>query len=416
MGNLEVNFKTGLSENYKTLLQSGRTDEGTLYFCTDTLEMFKGSTQLGVNNIVITSVVPDPSSQGVGIYSSNNPNGVHPKKIYVVSDGAGGFGAYVLDEANATMVNLSPSTMSANSIVLPEKDANGEGGFVVNLGDVSAIGGLANGTDLSGKTVEEVLKAILLKRVPASYSAPSVAIANNSGTASGSHEYGTTITPKIKATFTKNDAGSLTGIQFYKDNVAVDSTLSGNVASYTEGSFTLTKTTSYKAKASYNAGAIKNDNLGDPSPTGSIGAGSKESSAYTYTPYYQGYFYGEIKGVVPAEGQSYVDAVKAAITPSNIRGMTKKNSAYAKGSIANKIFGKGAQAIVIACPSSNTGLTKVQNNSITQDVTKTFTKMNNTVNVPTADGTTTHPYNVWYYIPAEAYGSDETVDLTFTLG
>ena len=73
--------------------------------------------------------------------------------------------------------------------------------------------GIGNGeTIAAGASIDEIVKMLVQKAVPASYTKPTLSLSNNGGQASGNVEAGTTITPKLKATFTKNDAGDLESI------------------------------------------------------------------------------------------------------------------------------------------------------------------------------------------------------------
>ena len=163
----------------------------------------------------------------------------------------------------------------------------------VQLGDNGTLGGYKTGdTITAGTSVEQVIKKLLAKQVPPTYTKPTLVVANNSGTGSGNVEYGTTINPKIRATFTKNDAGNLTSIQFKKDGTNVGDASFSTPADYTEEEgFKLSKAVTYTAVATYEEGTIKDDNLGEPYPEGHITAGNVTSNNFTFTPYYP-YFYG----------------------------------------------------------------------------------------------------------------------------
>lgn len=138
----------------------------------------------------------------------------------------------------------------------------------VELGSGGTLGGYKTGdTIAAGTPIENVIKKLLAKQIPPTYTAPTVSISNNSGTASGNYEYGTEITPKIKVTFNQNDAGAVTGVTLTKAGTQV-ATSDSSPLTYTEEAFTLSETVSYKGTATYAAGPVKNDNLGDPYPTG----------------------------------------------------------------------------------------------------------------------------------------------------
>jgi hypothetical protein len=162
--------------------------------------------------------------------------------------------------------------------------------ITVELGTGGTLGGYKTGDTISAQTpIETVIKKLLAKQIPPTYSAPSISIANNGGSSAGNYEVGTVVTPKLKATYTKNDGGDLTSFSINQGS-AVLATDSSSPLVYSGESFTLSASISYKATCNYGEGAIKNDNLGDPYSIGHITAGSKTSSNYTFTAYRQGYF------------------------------------------------------------------------------------------------------------------------------
>ncbi len=80
----------------------------------------------------------------------------------------------------------------------------------VELGSGGSLGGYKTGDTISaGTSIETVLKKLLAKQIPPTYVAPFVSLTNNNGTAQGNYEIGTTISPKLKATYVKNNGGDL---------------------------------------------------------------------------------------------------------------------------------------------------------------------------------------------------------------
>ena len=273
--------------------------------------------------------------------------------------------------------------------------------FTVELGAGGTLGGYKTGDEIPVDTsVETIIKKLLMKQVPPTYSQPSVAIANNGGTASGNYEIGTSVTPNIRATFNQADAGALTNIQFKKGDSPVGDPQPSSPATYTEEAFVLEAATQFSAEASYAEGQIKNDNLGAPYPEGHIEAGSKTSPNFTFTPYRQGYFIGSTENKDPLDSA----AIRALAS--------KKNGAYAAGTVKFKVP-VGAQRVIIACPATNTGMTKVLNESaLNADVTSTFTKSQ--VDVEGADAYTAVSYNVWSFIPDVPYGQEAILAITLS--
>ena len=304
-----------------------------------------------------------------------------------------------LNDEEQSTVTVDLSTLIGNSlsdVVVGEDET-----FTVELGEGGTLGGYKTGDSISADTsIETIIKKLLMKQVPPTYTQPSISITNNGGSASGNYEIGTEVTPNVRATFTQNDAGALTNIQFKKGASNVGEAQTSSPATYTEAAFTLETTTSFSATATYAEGAIKDDNLGEPYEEGHIAAGSKTSGNFTFTPYRQGYFVGSTENK---------DAIDSAV----IRGLaTKKNGAYSSGTVKFTVP-VGAQRVIIACPGTNSGVTKVINESaLNADVTSTFVKSQ--VDVEGASGYAAISYNVWTFVPDVPYGQE--ADLAFTLG
>lgn len=148
-----------------------------------------------------------------------------------------------------------------------------------------AVGDTINATD----SVTEILKKMTQTRIPATYTKPALAFDVPTGNKGGNYEAGTSLSSTLRATFTKNDAGNLTNL---KINNGTDDLVTGTITpqSYEYTGVLGDDPLTFTATAAYEAGEIKNDNLGDPSPNGQIKAGSI-SKTITFTPFRK-YFYG----------------------------------------------------------------------------------------------------------------------------
>lgn len=302
-----------------------------------------------------------------------------------------------LNDAQHSKVEVDLSTLVGSS--LSDVSVGEDEAFTVELGAGATLGGFKTGDKIAkDMTVETIVKKLLMKQVPPTYVQPSVAISNNAGSSAGNYEIGSTLNVKLRATFTQHDAGQLTNIQFKKNSVNVGEASTSTPADYAEESLSLVSATTYSATATYAEGDIRNDNLGQAYPTGHIEAGSKDTSNYVFTPYRMGYFAGYTSDV-------------AELTSAAIRNLqTKSNAAYRAGSF--KITVKaGAKRVVIAAPATNTGVTKILNESaLNADVTSTFAK--STIDVEGANGHAAITYNVWTYIPLNAYSQDAVLSVT----
>ena len=135
-------------------------------------------------------------------------------------------------------------------------------------------------------------------------------------------------------------------------------------------------------------------------PEGHIEAGSVNTTNYSFNPYRQGYFIGSTTNT-------------DTLTSDIIRGLQqKRNGAYSAGTV-NYQVPVGAARVIIACPATNTGMTKVINQSaLNADVTDTFTETQ--VSVEGANGYSSTEYNVWTFTPPAVYA--QVANLAITLG
>lgn len=200
--------------------------------------------------------------------------------------------------------------------------------------------GIANGQTIpAGKSLDEIVKMLVQKAVPATYTKPSVSITNNGGQASGAVEAGTSITPKLRATFNKNDAGNLTKIEVM---MGADSVGSGTESPYDYAGEAIVvgdETVSFSAKATYEEGSIKNDNLGQPSPNGHIAAGSVTSSAYNISGQ-RNLFYGTGVGATPE------------LTSDMVRKLANKKLNPTQGLVFNIPIAIGQKYVIFAYPAT----------------------------------------------------------------
>lgn len=261
----------------------------------------------------------------------------------------------------------------------------------------SAVGSFKPGDVIQPETsINDIVKKLLQVQILPTYSDPSESI--KSSLTTYSHEVGTTISPKITATFTKNDAGALTNHQIFKDGTEVASGTDTTVEysdSFTQG----TATVKYTATATYGDGEIKNDNFGNPYGDTSIKAGSKTSSEISYSGYRK-YFYGADDGA-------------AAITTSaDIRGLSDKSTkAAAAGTTFTVKALAGDTRVTFAYDASLRDVSSVKYVEAGNDESKSlFTKT--TVSVEGANGFEGTDYKVYTMIGDQPFLADMTFAVT----
>ena len=232
--------------------------------------------------------------------------------------------------------------------------------------------GIANGTTIeAGKSMDEIIKMLVQKSVPATYTKPTVTIANNGGQASGAVESGTSVTPKLRATFTQNDAGTLIKLEVLKGGSSVG-TGSASPYDYSGSAIVIgDESITFTAKATYGEGAIKNDNLGQPSPNGHIAAGSITSSNYTITGQRKAFW---------GSGTGTVDNA----TSDQIRKLTNARLNVTAGTNISLKVETGQQYIMFALPSPRTLKQVIYDDLGDKGMLSSFTKT--TVQVADARG------------------------------
>lgn len=340
-----------------------------------------------VNNAIANIEIPETKAD-VNVYEISSDSVVLDELIALLPEGV---------EINQGDVMLVTNTLGVKSAYQFDEtwiacDGNVDASKVIMPFDITLAGSYTQVGNLSktstgtatfatkGKSVAAALQEILSKREqPKITSNPSVSLTATNG----AKEVGTSITPTWSA---KLNAGSYTygpatGITAASWTI---SDTEGNTASAASGSFpaiTVGDDTNYKitAKASYAAGTIAVDNLGDPSdPTIQIAAGNKSATGSAITGYRAWFMY---------VGES-LDTIDSTF----IRGTTNKGATPATQSGVE--IPAGTKRVMVAIPASGKNLTSVIDvDGMGLDVFGNFTKT--TVDVEGLNGYEAASYNVW---------------------
>lgn len=207
--------------------------------------------------------------------------------------------------------------------------------LTVNLGKDGALGGYStNDTITAGTSLDDIIKKLLVKRIPATYDSPTVNIACLQA---GRYEVGTDVSVGVTGVFTQKDGGAITKWQITKNGTVV-AELTNLPIEHTETLHVPEGNTKYQVKVEYAQGAIKQDNLGEDSPNGRIEAGSVTSSISTITGF-RNAFYGAGVGD------------PAIATSDNIRALGHSVEAV-KGHSFSISVPEGQQFAVFAYPKS----------------------------------------------------------------
>lgn len=237
-------------------------------------------------------------------------------------------------------------TNDGSELVLIERD-NSEVAIksrtekAINVLGVNLSSEVKDGSTIpAGIDLEQFIKMLVQKRIAATYTAPTIALANNGGQAATTVESGTQVSISVKSTFTQHDAGAITAHSLTIAGAEV-ATGTDNPLTYTEKYTIPDGNLVIKSTATYAEGTIKKDNFGDASPSGHIAAGSISSSNYTIVGARKA-FYGTAAGTLPSLDSAYIRALS---------GNTLNPKA---GSKINVTIAEGQQHLVVSLPSSRT--------------------------------------------------------------
>lgn len=244
----------------------------------------------------------------------------------------------------------------------------------------------------TGKNLKQVLDMIMAEEKNPSVTQPSVSISSSEAK---SYEAGTRITPKYNATLNpgKYEFGPETGVAATSWSVTLDSqTLTEASGTFSEIQVTDSTNLKITATAQHSEGAVPKTNLGNEYTDGKIVAGSKSGQTGAITGFRQ-MFYG-------------VDTTGGEINSTLIRGLTAGGAASAKTITINAVA--EAKCIIVAVPQGSALKVKqaILTSSMNADVTSSYAKQSDPVNVEGANGFDAVPYDIYVYRPASIDASE----------
>lgn len=209
----------------------------------------------------------------------------------------------------------------------------------VTVNGVTGLGIADGATIPAGISFDDFVKMVVQKAIPATYTKPTLSLSNNGGQASGNVEAGTSITPKLKATFTKNDAGDLESISIKKGSESIATGTESPLTYAGEAIVIGDETITFTASADYGDAPVKNNNLGAESTENWFAGDTVTSSGYSITGK-RNLFYGTGVGDLPE------------VTSDMVRGLVNTKLAPTQGYSFNVNVAVGQQYIVIAYPAT----------------------------------------------------------------
>ena len=169
-----------------------------------------------------------------------------------------------------------------------------------------------------------------------------------------------------------------------------------NPSSYKDSSYTLLNNVVYRGEIDYLDGPIKNDNLGNPYPTGQIKGGTLTVSI-SITAARPVFAYAKNNNTIP--------------TVSEIRSHAIYSLGATKGSTARVVGNETDQSIIFAYPASLGDCNSIRYEELNDAHNETaFEKV--TMPIPALDGSNPIDYIVYYWCAPKPFGGEATLVLT----
>lgn len=353
----------------------------------------------GVDEATITNII-DNNREGVTCIDSTESDGKTDTEIIAqqenskkgdkliiersIGDDKASYTAYVFD---GTAWAAMDGNYDASNVYFGKNLT-----YTVGMGTLAKPASSAT-FETKGKSVEQVLSALLAKEANPNKVNPSISI--NTQTGFGTYEIGTKKNLTYAASlnpgsYTYGPATGITATSWEVSCTGVEGTKSTSSGTYES---VVAEATAKKItiKANYGDGAIPLTNLGNSYEAGKITAGVASAST------------SELKGVRymfwgPVTNDS-------ELTSDIIRNLKYQEGA-AKKTLATFGAETGAKKIVVALPAGYSVTSVIMPSALNYDATPLFVKQGATVDVKGAEDYTAAAYNVWVYQPASIDASE----------
>ena len=413
MAKLPVVFKYGTRAEYDAL--ETKSSEA-LYFLTDTGEIYRGEVNLARGNHyegtrglkeVEGVQVPETDNEVIARVLGSNP--AIKDDIFVIKTLIGGDAySYISLIYDGEHWKAMDGNYNAENVYFSED-------FTVtsNIGAFLLPEGQSNTKlEATGKNLKQLLSALLAAKVLPEVTNPAVTVKFTNATKA--LEVGSKVIPSYEASLSAGEYtyGPDTGI--VANGWQVKDT-NGNTKDTATGSFpeiTVEAGMTYgvTASATYAAGAIPVDNLGNDAPEKQIPAvtefGKVSGSASTKITGYRNSFYGTYSA-------KEADGVQTGSTSDSIRTLTKSGKTLTNGATFNISVPADAQRVVIAYPATLKDLEYVKDaNDSDANIISAFTNEDGTakatISVAGANGHDPVNYKVLSTDFAGNYGTTNT--------
>jgi hypothetical protein len=274
--------------------------------------------------------------------------------------------------------------------------------IVVSLSGVKTLGKYSNGQTIlaTGKTFEQVMRDIAIEDIAPTYTIATLGLTKTSATTA---EVGTSYSNTLNATFTQNDAGSLTAIRIQKNGSDIVPNGTTSPFSKVDTGLYVNGSISYRGFADYNSGVIKTyypsgtSDARTPAIRNSNAPQSAESgfgsSTLTITGYYNIFF-----------GSS----ASAPVNSADVRALSNSQLTVVGNTFT---LNTGATNIIfsIAVPATKSLVSVVDLDALNANITASYVL--STFNVNDASGTPV-AYKIYTMTIAVAYASSHRHSVT----
>lgn len=263
----------------------------------------------------------------------------------------------------------------------------------IKVNGVSGLG-IEDGKEIpAGKSLDEIIRMLVQKAIPATYTAPSVELIAE-GTAPGDYEVGTILESAFKAEFAQNDSKGLISFKIEGPDGNIAEGASDNLTTSRQTIKILEGLRTFSAIAEYQEAVVKQNNFDEDSLENWFEAGTASSSVA-----YNGCwntFYDAGAGNLPE------------VSPTNVRELKNKKLKATEGFVFDIILNQGSQWAMFAYPANLRDVQQimyVETNDI--NMAPNFNKT--LIDVPGANGIGSKQYKVYTWSMA----SPADVNMTF---
>lgn len=281
-----------------------------------------------------------------------------------------------------------------SSTIIVTISESGESGESALQEDIQSIGvgvvGGVNPNDIltKGSTFTEVMKQIFQKTVPPTYTDPTSSL---SVSPSSTQEIGSTVNYTISPSFTQNDAGALSQVVL-KDDGNIVSTQSTTSTFTIVGKTVQAGSVVLSGEYTYGQGGVKDDNFGNPDPTGRIEAGTITSNLSVSGAYFN--WYGS-----DSQAPSDSDDIRAL------------GSSFSNSFTLNT--GNSNTKMIIAIPSTKNLVSVIDQDALNANITANYI-LSGTINQVEDGGGNLVSYKVYVLTIASAYSSNHRHNVTLS--